>query len=219
VLALVPYQVDVGMSRWPIANFCLIGIITFSSILAMINPDPSAVAPFILRDWSLPAMVGHMFFHGGLLHLIGNMIFLWTFGNAVCAKIGNWIYIPLFIALGLSAAAVHNLLDARAALGASGAINGIVGMYLIFFPTNNVTCAYWFFFRIGTFYMSGIWVILFFLAFDIWGVTRGGGGVAYWAHLGGFATGATIAIVSLLTGLVEMRDSEDSLLKVLGVAD
>ncbi len=167
----------------------------------------------------MSGMFGHMFLHAGLLHLFGNMIFLWTFGNAVCAKIGNWIYIPLFLALGLAAAVIHNLFDASPAVGASGAINGIVGMYLMFYPNNNVTCAYWFFFRIGTFYLSSIWIILLFMGFDAWGALRGGAGVAYWAHIGGLVTGAGLAAAGLLTGAIEMRKSEDSLLKLMGVTE
>jgi membrane associated rhomboid family serine protease len=219
VLALVPYQADVGMSRWPIANFALIPSLVATQLMAMSATDSNAIAPFILQGWSLAEIVGYMFLHGGVFHLVGNMIFLWTFGNAVCAKVGNFTYIPLFLALGVAAATVHNLLDGSPAIGASGAINGIVGMYLVYFPSNNVTCLYWFFFRIGTFYLSGFWIILLFVAFDMWGAFNGSGGVAYWAHLGGFFTGVTLAMLSLLTGLVEMRDSEDSLLKLLGVAD
>ena len=219
MFAIVPYQVDVGMSRWPFANFLLIGLLVFTSITAFGAYDPSELQPFILRGWSASQMFGHMFLHAGILHLAGNMIFLWTFGNAVCAKVGNLLYFPLFLALGLSAATAHNLIDAAPAIGASGAINGIVGMYLVYFPRNNVSCLYWLLFRFGTFHISSFWVILLFFAFDASGAYRGAGGVAYWAHLGGFATGITVATLSLLTGFVKMRSTEESLLDVLGVTD
>ena len=78
------------------------------------------------------------------------------------------------------------------AIGASGAINGIVGMYLVFFPINEITCYFVFLLLprlIKEFSLSSIWMILFWLAFDIWGAMRGGGQVAYFAHLGGFAGG------------------------------
>jgi membrane associated rhomboid family serine protease len=218
-MAIVPYQVDVGMSRWPIANFLLIAVLTLTSMAAFGAYDAREIEPFVLQGWSASGMFGYMFLHGGLLHLLGNMIFLWTFGNAVCAKVGNLVYIPLFLALGIAAAVTHNLVDARPAIGASGAINGIVGMYLVFYPRNNVTCFYWLIFRIGTFYLSGFWVILLFFAFDVWGASGGGGGTAYWAHIGGFVTGVTVATALLLTGLVEMRDTEESLLEVLGVTN
>ena len=221
MFAIVPYQVDVPMSRWPITNFLLIiGIVFahFAAVSAALN-DPRAIDPFVLQGWSLTEMVGYMFLHGGLLHLFGNMLFLWTFGNAVCAKVGNLAYIPVFLALGIAAAITHNLVDARAAVGASGAINGIVGMYLVFYPRNNVSCLYWLVVRIGSFYLSGIWVILLFFAFDIWGASRGGGGVAYWAHIGGFVTGVALASGLLLTRMVEMTDTEESLLSVFGIAD
>ncbi len=215
---LVPFQVDVGMSRWPIANFLLIPFLIFTSFAAFGAYDTRELGPFILNGWSASGMFGHMFLHGGLMHLVGNMIFLWTFGNAVCAKVGNLAFIPLFLGLGFCAATVHNLVDATPAIGASGAINGVVGMYLVFFPRNNITCFYWFLFRIGTFYVSGFWIILLYFAFDVWGAYAGSGGVAYWAHIGGFLTGLAIAIALLASGIVEMRDTEESLLEVLGIA-
>jgi membrane associated rhomboid family serine protease len=221
VIAIVPYQVDVGMSRWPFSNFALIAAIVvaqFYAVAALLD-DPDAIEPFILQGWSASQLFGHMFVHGGVLHLLGNVIFLWTFGNAVCAKIGNLVYIPLFLALGIAAASAHNLIAHIPAIGASGAINGIVGMYLVYYPLNNVTCGYWLLFRVGTFYLSSMWIILLFFAFDLWGATRGGGGVAYWAHLGGFLTGAAVASLSLLSGFVEMTDTERSLLEVLGLTD
>jgi membrane associated rhomboid family serine protease len=220
VFAIVPYEVDVPMARWPLANFALIAGIAFAQYYAFfVVADADALRPFVLNGWRASQMFGHMFLHGGLLHLAGNLLFLWTFGNAVCAKVGNLVYIPLFLALGFCAAVAHNLVDAAPAIGASGAINGIVGMYLVYYPLNNVTCWYWFFIRVGNLYVSSIWIILLFFAFDVWGAGAGSGGVAYWAHIGGFLTGVTLAVTTLLTGWVEMTSTEKSLLGVFGIAD
>jgi hypothetical protein len=105
----------------------------------------------------------------------------------------------------------------RQEVGASGAINDIVGMFLVFYPTNEVTCVYLLFLRPGRFSASSYWIILLWLAFDIWGAFSGGGGVAYWAHLGGFAFGFSLAVALLKTGLVTMEPDEKSLLQTLGV--
>lgn len=177
------------------------------------------VRPFILNRWDIKGLFGHIWLHGGILHLLGNMLFLWIFGNAVCAKIGNIRYLPIYLGLGLIAGITHLVFIGGNVIGASGAINGIVGMYLVFFPENEITCyfTFWFFLRpyIKEFCVSSIWMILFWLAFDVWGATKGGGGVAYFAHLGGFAGGFVLAILMLKLKMVVMERDEKSLLQML----
>ena len=213
---LLPYHVDVPMSRWPIMNFLLIGgtVVLFVMLRARLV-CPAEIEPYILQLGEPNGIYGHIFVHLGALHIFGNMMSLWVFGNAVCAKIGNLTFIVAYLVLGCIAGLTHLLIDGAPAIGASGAINGVVGMYLVFYPTNNITCFYWFIFRIGTFSVSSIWIILLFLAFDIHGVATGGGQVAYWAHLGGFASGFLLASLLLYSGLVKMTPTEDSLYKVL----
>jgi membrane associated rhomboid family serine protease len=179
------------------------------------------IRPYILDGFALKGLFGYMWLHGGILHLAGNMLFLWIFGNAVCAKIGNLRYIPAYIGLGLVAGISHLVFTGGGSLGASGAINGIVGMFLVLFPQNEITC-YWIFFI--PFMVRGFareltvssgWMILFWLAFDIWGAMRGGGQVAYFAHLGGFAGGVVLAILMLKFKMVTMERYEKSLLQII----
>ena len=160
-----------------------------------------------------------MWLHGGILHFLGNMLFLWIFGNAVCAKIGNVIYLPIYLALGLLAAVVHLIFWGGSMIGASGAINGIVGMYLIFFPENEITC----FWSISIFYwrqfsVRSFWMILLWLVYDILGavfLSKESGGVAYFAHLGGFSDGFGLAVLMLKTKMVTMEKYEKSLLELV----
>jgi membrane associated rhomboid family serine protease len=129
---LFPYLVDVPMRRWPIANFMLLAALVAAFVLEILYVlDHQEPPPLVLRNWSLAGLFGHMWLHAGLFHLIGNLIFLWAFGNAVCAKVGNLVFVLLFVALGVWAGAVHLLVDGRPAIGASGAMNGVVGMYLV----------------------------------------------------------------------------------------
>jgi hypothetical protein len=145
------------------------------------------------------------------------MIFLWAFGNAVCAKVGNGWFPLIYVGLGVLAGVSHLLVDVSPVVGASGAINGIVGMYLIFYPLNDVTMFYFIFLRPGTTELSGYWVIAMWFVFDVWGMLAGGGGVAYAAHVGGLVFGCALGVALLLSGLVRMDKDEKSLLEVLGM--
>lgn len=211
---LVPYAVDVTMYRWPVANFALIGLIIVVSFFGFEARVDSGLALLALDGWGPVGMVGHVFLHGGIMHLFGNMLFLWTFGNAVCAKMGNGVYVGVFFLLAFLAGAFHNLFDGGPAIGASGAINGVVGLFLVYFPRNDVQCFWTIILRQGTFSISSGWMILFWLVFDIWGAATGGEGVAYWAHLGGFISGVTLGVLSLKRGWVKMTRTECSLLDV-----
>ncbi|MBW8038821.1 MAG: rhomboid family intramembrane serine protease [Planctomycetes bacterium] len=177
------------------------------------------VRPFILDRFQLKGLFGHIWLHGGIIHLLGNLLFLWIFGNAVCAKIGNVAYLPIYIVLGVLAGIAHLVFQGGAVLGASGAIMGIVGIYLVFFPENEITCYFIFIFFlrpiIREFTLSSYWMILFWLAFDIFGATMEGGAIAYFAHLGGFAVGFGLAILMLKMKWVVMEDRyEKSLLQI-----
>jgi len=176
------------------------------------------VRPFILDGYNIKGLFGHLWLHGGVIHLLGNLLFLWIFGNAVCAKIGNIAFFPIYIMLGILAGIAHLVFQGGACMGASGAIMGVVGMYLVFFPANDITCYFimFLFLRpiVHEFTLSSYWMILFWLAFDIYGASRGGGGVAYFAHLGGFATGFVLAVLMLKTKWITMERYEESLLQI-----
>jgi membrane associated rhomboid family serine protease len=182
--------------------------------------ENSITAQYLLDGWSIKGLFGYMWLHGGLWHLIGNLIFLWLFGNAVCSKIGNLYYLPVYIFLGLVAGISHLLFSDVPILGASGAINGIVGMYLVFFPENSISCFFCFifwFWRPLWFSLRSFWMILLWFAFDIFGAMRSSGGVAYLAHIGGFVAGVGLAILMLKIKMIEMERDETSILKLLGL--
>jgi membrane associated rhomboid family serine protease/DNA-directed RNA polymerase subunit RPC12/RpoP len=179
---------------------------------------PGITGALVLDGWKLKGLVGHMWLHAGWLHLIGNMWFLWVFGNAVCAKLGNLKHVPLYIMLGVSAGAAHLLFDGEEALGASGAINGIIGAYAVLFYQNEITCYLVFwpilpYFYVRQFGVSSIWMILFWLLWDAAGAAffSGSSNVAYFAHLGGFATGFGFTFLLCMTGWIKMEVYEKSL--------
>lgn len=236
---LVPYEVDVPQDRWPVVNWLII-LVTICvfvlqvpdlaktygeanlSILALskLLPDfgtTGITGSLMLHGWGLQGLLGYMWLHGGIFHLLGNMLFLWLFGNAVCAKVGNLRYLLLYILLGAMAGVAHLLFSGGDALGASGAINGVVGMYLVLFYENEITClfAFWFILPyVRTFSVSSIWLILLWLLWDVLGAAGGSREhVAYFAHLGGFASGFAITMLMCYKGWITMERYEESLLQ------
>jgi membrane associated rhomboid family serine protease len=150
-----------------------------------------------------------MFMHASWLHILGNMLFLWIFGNNVEDAIGRLRFLLWYLAAGLAATATQTwvtlhyapLVDASVPnLGASGAIAGVLGAYLVLLPTARVLTLIGFFFvlPLPAFYFLGIWFVL-----QLWeggfAVTHpaAGGGVAFFAHVGGFVFGAaTVYLVA-----------------------
>jgi membrane associated rhomboid family serine protease len=179
---------------------------------------PGITGALLLDGWSVKGLLGYMWLHGGILHLLGNMWFLLVFGNAVCAKIGNLRYLLMYILFGVASGVVHLLFGGGPVLGASGAINGVVGMYLVLFPENGITCYFFFWFILyclRSFVIRSFWMILFWLFWDIYGAFWGSDtGVAYFAHLGGFATGFGMAFLMCMKGWLTMERYEKSLLQI-----
>ncbi|WP_295045549.1 rhomboid family intramembrane serine protease [uncultured Paracoccus sp.] len=146
----------------------------------------------------------HMFLHGGIMHLAGNMLFLWIFGDNMEEQLGRWGFLAFYLAAGLAAAMAQIAAEPFSPVpmvGASGAIAGVMGGYLLLFPRAKVDILAIFivFFKVFT---LPAWVVLgVWLAIQVFGgyATPGeGGGVAYWAHAGGFVAGAVLALPRFL---------------------
>jgi membrane associated rhomboid family serine protease len=138
-----------------------------------------------------------MFLHSGLLHIAGNMLFLWIFGDNVEDAFGHLGYLFFYLVCGIGAGLVHvlfNLHSTLPAVGASGAISGVMGAYLILFPRERIlTLVFIFLLPIPAVFILVYWFVLQFLA----GLSSLGmaatGGVAVWAHVGGFLLGMLLA--------------------------
>lgn len=241
-MILIPYKVDIPYDKRPVMNWLVVSVIIIVFILQFQTARSQAerirqqqragqeveetefqdpFEPFVLYGWTTAGLLGHMWLHGGFMHVIGNLIFLWLFGNAICSKIGH-IYLPIYLLLGITAGIFHQTFAGGPAIGASGAINGVVGMYLALFPENAISCFFVFFLPpvwwtpiIRTFTVSSIWMVLFWFAFDIFGLIWGGSNVAYWAHIGGFAAGFGLATLMLQLKLIEMERYEKSIFQLI----
>jgi membrane associated rhomboid family serine protease len=151
------------------------------------------------KSWLASVFVA-MFLHEGWLHIGGNMLFLYIFGNNIEDRMGRLVY-PIFYLLGgLAAAGLQLAFGPNAVipnLGASGAIAAVLGAYLVLYPRARVTTLVFFFFitliELPAAAVLGIWFVIQFFS-GVGGLgTQVNGGVAYWAHVGGFAFGALVA--------------------------
>jgi membrane associated rhomboid family serine protease len=140
--------------------------------------------------------------HGGWAHLGGNMLFLFIFGDNVERRLGSLLYIAFYLLCGLvaSAAQVATAPDSVIpSLGASGAISGVLAAYLVYFPQNRVRVLVGFRFvtEVPALLMIGLWALIQFISGigSIAVTDQTSGGVAYWAHIGGFVAGLVLAFL------------------------
>ena len=142
------------------------------------------------------ALFTHMFLHAGLLHLAGNMLYLWIFGNNVEARLGPLRFLFWYLVTGVAAVALHAVIDLHSpapVVGASGAISGVLGFYLVWFPRNVIKVWVFLFpFYIGVVRISAPLMLAVYLLLDnvlplLFAPAEGG--VAYGAHIGGFLAG------------------------------
>lgn len=193
--------VTYGLIAANIALFLLTSPLTGGELLwARLALYPLAVTHGELL-WGL---LTHMFLHGGLLHLAGNMLFLWIFGDNMEEQLGHAGFLAFYLTAGLAAAAAQTLAEPLSPIpmvGASGAIAGVMGGYLLLFPRAKVDIVAIFivFFKVFT---LPAWIVLgVWLAIQIFGGYSSPGdqgGVAYWAHAGGFVAGALLALPRFL---------------------
>lgn len=140
-------------------------------------------------------LLSSMFLHGGWMHLIGNMLYLWIFGDNVEDVMGHTRFIVFYIVCGIAAALAHAIPNADSAIpmiGASGAISGVLGAYLLLYPHAKVSVLiplgfYSQIIRMPAMFVLGFWFIFQLISSAI--TTKTGGGVAWGAHIGGFAAG------------------------------
>ena len=141
-----------------------------------------------------------MFLHGGFMHVAGNMLFLWVFGDNVENRLGRTRFIAFYLGAGVAAALAQVFVDTDSRIpmiGASGAVAGVLGAYLVLYPRSRINTLL----MLGWFIMvrriPALWLIGFWSALQIFGglgslASPGGGGVAYFAHLGGLAAGLAL---------------------------
>lgn len=182
--------------------FIVLNILIFIFQLQMSGDD---LHDFIFTYGSIPvetmqgqdlfSLFTSMFLHGGFMHLIGNMLFLWVFADNIEASVGTVSFLIFYLLGGMAAHAAHiyfNMNSEIPTVGASGAISGVMGAYLVMFPTSRIKVLFFFFiFKVPAILFLGFWIAQQWMsgtaALDI--ATEQSTGVAWWAHIGGFAFG------------------------------
>lgn len=142
-----------------------------------------------------------MFIHGGWLHLLGNMLYLYVFGDNVEDRLGHSRYLIFYLLCGISAALVHAAIFPQSrvpSVGASGAIAGVLAAYMLCYPRARVTTLIFIFFfirivRIPAIILLGLWIVLQIIS-GMTELSARAGGIAWFAHIGGFASGLVLLL-------------------------
>lgn len=207
---LLPLKTDRPQRNTPVVNYAIITLCVIAFILtgdqlqtARTSEPYQMIAGFFL--WpdaaKLSQFITYQFLHANWLHLTGNMIFLYVFGNLVEDRLGKVAYLFFYLSGGVIAGLGHTFFSDAPVLGASGSVAAVTGAYLALFPQSTITILY-ILVIIGTFEVSGMALILFRVAQDIIFQINGFDGVAYMAHIAGYVYGFTLSMALLLTGLL-----------------
>ena len=217
-MALFPVASEQPTSRPAVANLTIIGLNVIMFLIEIILGDsfvntwaftPAHLTAFFNGTGSFQAVLTiftAMFMHGSFSHIFGNMLFLWVFGQAIENAFGSRPYTIFYLICGVAANIAQYLVDPNSTvpnLGASGAIAGVMGAYLAMYPTSTIDLFVWPLslfirrdLRVPAWLMLGLWFAVQVLS-GVSGLNGPGaaGGVAYFAHIGGFITGLVLALL------------------------
>ena len=201
---ILPYKDDNPRVLIPYVTYALVGmnvvIFLFQNISAPAFTNSFAIIPQTVSEnftYYVMTLFTSMFLHGGLMHLGGNMLYLWIFADNVESVLGHVKFIIFYLASGLAAGILQTVIDPGSTIpviGASGAIAGVLGAYMITFPRARVHTLVFLFVFITTIRIPAIYVLGFWFLFQLTNglITIGidtTGGVAWFAHIGGFIAG------------------------------
>jgi membrane associated rhomboid family serine protease len=213
----LPIRTETPIRRTPAANYLLLAVNVLAFLMFDLVPGGrlAQYKPDLELNSAFPHLyqfVTYQFLHGDWGHLLGNMLFLWVFGNAVNGKLGDVAYLLLYLAGGVFAGCGHAFVSEAILLGASGSIAAITTAYLVLFPRSRVTVLYFFFF-IGAFQVPAMLLIAGkIIVWDnmIAPSIAGAGNVAIQAHLAGYTFGLVATTFMLLIRVLP-RDQFDML--------
>lgn len=208
---IIPWGTDAPIYHRPWATMALMAA-TIGAFVLSLGSGLDQVEPFILShgDGLHPVQwLTSNFIHADIVHLAGNLIFLWAFALVVEGKVGFWPFLAIYLGLGISQCALEQVLALRmdpggGSLGASAIIYGIMAMALVWAPRNDLNCVGMFRFNVDTFDLPILWFATFYLAFEVFGVVWAGFAVSSaLLHVSGAAIGFVLATAMLRMGWVD----------------
>jgi membrane associated rhomboid family serine protease len=209
---MIPLRDTQPSSTTPYVTVAII-VVNVLVFLHQVSLDPYELNHFIARYAIVPDrfqfsdMITSMFMHGGWMHLIGNMWFLWIYGDNVEDVVGHGKFVLFYLLCGIAASAVHVMISPYSripTLGASGAIAGVMGAYLVKFPHSRIITLVPVFVFLTTMEIPAVFMLLYWFVIQIFSgvgsigysnVSSQGGGVAWFAHIGGFLAGIVLVYV------------------------
>ena len=219
---MIPIRTSISPRRTPYANYALIMVNVLCFVLtSRFVTDPRSGERFLtLWPWAEQFMitpvrpyiwqfVTYAFLHGSVMHILGNMYFLYMFGNNVNDKLGNIGYVCFYLAGAVFSGLGHTILHVNPVLGASGAVAAVTGAYLVLFPKTVITVLYWFI-LIGTVDISALYFIVFKMIFwdNIIESQFSEAAVAYDAHISGYLFGVASIMTLLSLKLIDSNFSD-----------
>ena len=223
---MIPLRDENPRTGWPVVNFTFIAINILVFIYQLGLPAPlehefvlkyGAVPANILQGTNWHTLITSMFLHGGFAHIIFNMLYLYIFGDNVENSMGSLRYIAFYLSAGLFAALAHLIMNPMSTVpmvGASGAISGIMGAYMVQYPRARVLVLVPIFFFITTLRVPALFLLAFWfitqLSSGLASIGMGmGSGIAWFAHIGGFIYGAATVKLFARRKHIYIEDFED----------
>ena len=230
---MIPLKDDNPTSGKPVITYSIIGICIFVFIIELASESfrtgeffySYGLIPSVLMGkvqlpediYRIPAFLtifSSMFLHGGFMHLIGNMLYMWIFADNIEDSIGKKNFAFFYLLSGIGAAMAQVLVDTTSQIpmvGASGAIGGVLGAYLVNYPNARVLVLIPFGFfsqliKIRAIYVLGFWFVLQFINSSL--NSSGSGGVAYAAHIGGFISGIVLILFFNKSGIRKIKKNK-----------
>ncbi len=212
---MIPLKDDIPSSGFPVVTLTIIAINIFIFVvqlslgrnapgfIAAFGATPYEISHFIDLPPYAPfpivlTLLTSMFMHGGILHILGNMLYLWIFGDNVEDAMGSIKFLIFYLLCGIIAASTHIAIEPKSMvpmIGASGAISGVLGAYLLLYPRANIYTLITFLYFIKIVKLPSVIVLTIWIFFQLLsgsasiGTKAGHGGVAWFAHIGGFFAG------------------------------
>jgi len=209
----IPYKVEIENQIRPVSNLLIIAL-TFMFFMA-VNAGVSLSDSYVLDGFNT-SLISHGFMHANWFHLLGNMYYLLLFGNAICSRVGNASFPSIYFLLIIFSGAVHLIIDDNPVIGASGAVNGVIGIYLFLFPTSTIRCRWTLIWLRGeAFSIKALWLIGLWLLQDLYGAINSEAAIAYVAHLGGLFGGLIAGWLMYRYNWIKRTDDEPNLTQLL----